>query len=136
MSLIATLFVLIHVLILIIITAGTIAWINPASTPFRIQTGMAGLLALVLLTLTSLKCRMLRLRYEPWRISHGLLSIAAVGLSVTNIEGVGYYVQGTLKHGFWIALVIDWILALLYVRIVKPLFMLRRPYTVREVIKE
>src|SRR5262249_22004344 len=40
------------------------------------------------------------------------------------------------KRALWIALTIFWIGLLLYVRIVKPLFALRRPYRISEVRKE
>jgi predicted ferric reductase len=40
------------------------------------------------------------------------------------------------KRALWIGLTIFWIGLLLYVRIVKPLFMLRRPYRVTKVRKE
>ena len=39
------------------------------------------------------------------------------------------------KRALWIGLTVFWIGLLFYVRIVKPLFMLRRPYRVTEVRK-
>jgi predicted ferric reductase len=135
-SLIAFLFVFLHLVILLTTSPAVLSWLNPFSAPLQIQAGMAGLLAMILLVVLSLKRKSFRLKYEQWRISHGLLAVAAVGFSLWHIEAVGYYVQGALKRGFWIALVGGWVLALLYVRIGKPLFMLRRPYAVHDVIKE
>ena len=48
----------------------------------------------------------------------------------------GFYLADPWKRALWIGLTIFWIALLLYVRIVKPLFMLRRPYRVSEVRKE
>ena len=50
--------------------------------------------------------------------------------------GFGRYLVDPWKQALWIGLAIFWIGLLVYVRIVKPLFMLRRPYRVAEVRKE
>ena len=50
--------------------------------------------------------------------------------------GSSFYLVDPWKRTLWIGLTIFWIGLLLYVRIVKPLFMLRRPYRVSEVRKE
>jgi predicted ferric reductase len=50
--------------------------------------------------------------------------------------GFGRYLVDPRKQALWISLTIFWIGLLLYVRIVKPLFMLRRPYRVEEVRRE
>src|SRR5260370_8997289 len=48
----------------------------------------------------------------------------------------GFYMPDPWKRALWIGLAIFWIALLLYVRIAKPLFMLRRPYRVSQVRKE
>ena len=50
--------------------------------------------------------------------------------------GWSFYLGDPWKRALWIGLTVFWIGLLLYVRIVKPLFMLRRPYRVSEVRKE
>ena len=50
--------------------------------------------------------------------------------------GFGRYLVDPWKQVLWIGLAIFWIGLLVYVRIVKPLFMLRRPYRVAEVREE
>ena len=50
--------------------------------------------------------------------------------------GSSFYLVDPWKQSLWIGLTIFWIGLLLYVRIVKPLFMLRRPYRVSEVRQE
>jgi len=47
-----------------------------------------------------------------------------------------FYLTDPWKRALWIGLAIFWIGLLLYVRIIKPLFVLRRPYRVAEVRKE
>jgi len=50
--------------------------------------------------------------------------------------GWGFYLVDPLKRALWIGMTIFWIGLLLYVRLFKPLFMLRRPYRVAEVCAE
>jgi predicted ferric reductase len=55
---------------------------------------------------------------------------------MAHMVGWAFYLSDPWKRALWIGLTIFWIGLLLYVRIFKPLFMLRRPYRVREVRKE
>ena len=50
--------------------------------------------------------------------------------------GWGVYLEAPWKKALWIGLTLFWIGLLIYVRIVKPLFLLRRPYRVSEVRRE
>jgi predicted ferric reductase len=135
-SSVAFILILLHPLIIFISTPVTLLFLNPVSAPWWMTAGTAGLVALAILILTSIKRKEWGIRYEPWRLTHAFLSIGVVALSLIHIEGVGYYVQGPLKRWFWIGLVTAWILSLVYVRILKPIWMVKRPYTVEEIIRE
>jgi predicted ferric reductase len=78
----------------------------------------------------------LKIRYETWHLTHILLAIIAVTAGLLHMLGWGFYLADTRKRALWIGLTIFWIGLLLYVRIAKPLFMLRRPYRIFEVRKE
>lgn len=135
-STVAFILILLHPLILFVSTPETLLFLNPVSAPWWMTAGTASLVALVVLILTSIKRKELGIRYEPWRLTHAFFSVVAVTLSLIHIEAVGYYVQGPMKRWFWVGLVIFWVSSLIYVRIIKPIGMLRRPYSVEEVIKE
>jgi predicted ferric reductase len=60
----------------------------------------------------------------------------AVLTGFVHMVGASFYLTDPWKQALWIGLAVFWIGLLLYVRIVKPLFMLRRPYRVSEVRKE
>ena len=70
----------------------------------------------------------------PYAISYW--QCVAVAAGVAHMVGWAFYLSDPWKRALWIGLTIFWIGLLLYVRIVKPLFMLRRPYRVSEVRKE
>jgi predicted ferric reductase len=135
-SLIAFLFILFHVVFLIVSSPKILILMNPLVSPWWMIAGTIGLLAFAVLIVTSLYRRKLGLTYERWRIIHGYLSVIAIVLSLSHIVGVGYYVHGHLKQYFWGALVTTWFLLLIYVRILKPLWMLRHPYIIEDIAKE
>ena len=135
-SIIAFVFLVLHPLILLISSPLTITLFNPILAPWWATIGVAGLAAFAIIIITSLKRIPLGIRYETWRLSHAFLSVAAVAFSTAHILGVGYYVQEPLKRGLWIALAFSWIIALSYIRIVKPIIMLKHPYTVERVVQE
>ncbi|HJY47759.1 MAG TPA: hypothetical protein VJ349_03805, partial [Stellaceae bacterium] len=74
--------------------------------------------------------------YEAWHLTHIALAVVAIMAGILHMVGSGFYLVVPGKRVLWIGLTIFWIGLLLYVRIVKPLFMLRRPYRVSEVRKE
>ena len=65
-----------------------------------------------------------------------MLAVVAIGAGLLHMVGFGRYLVDPWKQALWVGLTIFWIGLLIYVRIVKPLFMLRRPYRVVEVRKE
>src|SRR4030042_841449 len=81
-STVAFILILLHPLIIFISTPVTLALLNPISAPWWMTAGTAGLVALVVLILTSIKRKELAIRYEPWRLTHGFLFIVLVELSV------------------------------------------------------
>ena len=78
----------------------------------------------------------LNIRHETWHPhpyrAHGCCRRGGASAH----RGWGSYLIDPWKRALWIGLTIFWIGLLLYVRIVKPLFMLRRPYRVSEVREE
>jgi predicted ferric reductase len=77
-----------------------------------------------------------QIRYETWHLSHIVLAVVAITAGLLHMVGFGRYLVDPWKRSLWVGLAIFWIALLMYVRIVKPLFMLRRPYRVAEVRKE
>lgn len=135
-SLTAFAFILLHPVIIVISSPASLVFLNPFASPWWMTVGVGGLLAFAVIIVTSLYRIKLGLIYEHWRAIHSVAAVIAVALSIAHIVGVSYYAQGPLRRWFWIAMAAAWILALAYIRILKPLLMLRRPYLVDQVIKE
>ncbi len=135
-SLIAFFFIILHPAALFLSSPATLALLNPLSAPGWITGGTVALLAFAVVVITSLYRLELGIRYERWRLIHGYVSVAAVMLSMVHIIGADYYLQGLVKRGLWIAMATAWMLALAYIRLIKPLMMRRNPYIVDRVDKE
>jgi predicted ferric reductase len=76
------------------------------------------------------------IRYETWHALHIALAVVAVAAGLAHMVGWSFYLDNPAKRTLWIGLTLFWIGLLLYVRMVKPLFLLRRPYRVSEVRRE
>lgn len=92
--------------------------------------------SLLLLVVTALWRTRLKISYEAWHASHIVLALVSVGAGLFHMMAWGFYLTDPGKRAFWIGMVALWIALLLYVRILKPLFMLRRPYRITGVRKE
>ena len=64
---------------------------------------------------------------------HGLLAIVVVAAALIHIEQSGYYVSGPWRRSIWIVMAVVLIGLLVWVRLIKPWMLLRRPYTVTDV---
>lgn len=125
-----------HPVILFIQNPYTLRLLNLFTAPWRARAAVVGTFLLLLLVLTSVKRLALRLSYENWRLLHDILSAGVVALILYHILKVNYYTSVPLQRWLWIALGCLWAGMILYIRVIKPWQLLKRPYRVVEVIRE
>ena len=135
-SFVAIALVLLHVVILFAVRPQRLAMLNFLEASWRASSGALSIYALIALVVTALWRTKLRIRYETRHLSHIVLAVVAITAGLLHMVGFGRYLVDPWKRSLWVGLAIFWIALLMYVRIVKPLFMLRRPYRVAEVRKE
>jgi predicted ferric reductase len=109
---------------------------NFGEVPWGARFAFLSIFCVVLLVVTALWRAKLKIRYETWHVTHIALAVIAVVAGLLHMFGWSFYLGDPWKRALWISLPILWIGLLLYVRIVKPLVMLRRPYQVVEVRQE
>ena len=107
-----------------------------SDVPLGAVFAFVSIFSLIALVVTALWRVKLKISYETWHFAHIVLAVVAVAAGMAHMVGWAFYLSDPWKRALWIGLTIFWIGLLLYVRIVKPLFMLRRPYRVAEVRKE
>lgn len=127
-------FVLIHVALSA--ELGMVKSFTPAETPSRVWFGAIATGALVLLVVTSVWRRRLRLSYEVWQILHAVLAVVAVVAAVVHVLLVDYYVDTLWKQVLWALMTAAFVGLLVWVRILRPLALRRRPWTVAQVRPE
>jgi predicted ferric reductase len=136
-SLMAVGLVVAHPLILIAIRSPQLALPDSIwDIPWGARFAVLSIGSLILLVIMALWRKQLKLRYELWHLSHIVLALVAIAAGMLHMVGWGFYLVDPLKRTLWIGMTIFWIGLLLYVRLFKPLFMLRRPYRVTEVRAE
>jgi predicted ferric reductase len=136
-SLIAVALILAHPLILFLTEAQYRQTVlNPFTAPLRAQMAWLALLTLLVLVVISLYREKLGIRYETWKTAHGLLAVVATGGALLHILGVSYYLALPWKQGFWTMMFLATVFFLLYIRIIKPLRLIRKRYFVEKVHKE
>ncbi|MBO0682242.1 MAG: ferric reductase-like transmembrane domain-containing protein [Candidatus Dormibacteraeota bacterium] len=130
-SALALVFILAHPALLIAHDSATyLRLLNVAIAPSWARFGIiAGALLLLLAALSVLRKR-LRIRYQVWQVSHGVLALAVVGFALAHINGVGHYTRGPLRQGLFDAMSLSMVGLLLWTRILTPLFHLRRAWRV------
>jgi predicted ferric reductase len=135
-SLIAVGLVVAHALIIFATQPELLAPLNVIQAPWSARLAVLSIVAVIALVVTALWRVRLKISYEAWHLTHIALAVVAITAGILHMLGSGFYLVVPGKRALWIGLTIFWIGLLLYVRIVKPLFMLRRPYRVSEVRKE
>ncbi len=135
-SLVALFFLLLHPVILLLLEPAYLPLLNPFSASWELMAGVGSLAALAALVFSSLWRKELRIHYDGWRMGHALLAVVALGLAILHIEGVGNYSAAPWARWLWGVFTAFWITLLLYIRLLKPFGMLRRPWRVTEVIPE
>ncbi|HEX5970238.1 MAG TPA: ferric reductase-like transmembrane domain-containing protein, partial [Intrasporangium sp.] len=108
----------------------------PSNTPARVWFGAAAAAALVVLVASSVWRRRLRLSYEVWQILHAVLAAVAVVAALVHVLLVDYYVDSVWKKVLWSIMTAAFLWLLVWVRVLRPLRIRRRPWTVERVTPE
>jgi predicted ferric reductase len=104
--------------------------------PLLVWFGMAALLALVVLIVSSLWRRSLRLSYEAWHLMHTGLALVLVFGALLHIFFVDEYVSSLWKQILWGLMSAAFVGLLVWVRLVKPRRALARPWRLERVVAE
>ncbi|MEG3439575.1 ferric reductase-like transmembrane domain-containing protein [Pannus brasiliensis CCIBt3594] len=133
-SVLAFLTVMVHPAILFIVRPETLDLLNFFQAPARARMAVLGTLAFLVLVIITIWRKPLKIPYEPWRASHTLLAMLAVGLGFGHAIAVSHYLGVFWKALLWSGMPLLSLWLLVYARLVKPWRLLRKPYVVEEVI--
>jgi predicted ferric reductase len=109
---------------------------NALAAPLLVWFGMAALVALVVLIVTSVWRRRLRLSYEAWHILHTVLALVLVVGALGHVLFVDEYVSSLWKQILWGLMSAAFVGLLVWVRLVKPGRARARPWRLEQVVAE
>lgn len=127
--------VLLHALILLVLEPPLWHYLKPDG-PGSMHAGAGALVALGLLLGSSVARKALHLRYDFWRKLHAVLAITALALSLVHVAGINYYFNAPVMRTLLLLLAFLWFSLVIYIRVIRPFLLWRRPYTVESVTPE
>ncbi|MBX2998734.1 MAG: ferric reductase-like transmembrane domain-containing protein [Caldilineaceae bacterium] len=133
---IGVLLVLAHPITLILSNPVYLEYFDPRVNFLRALALSVVTVALILLIITSIWREEVGLRYEWWRVSHGVLSLAVVFIGMVHGIQVGHYLGPFWKQGLWAGVLLGAIYLVVHTRVVRPWLMRRRPYRIVEINEE
>jgi 3-phenylpropionate/trans-cinnamate dioxygenase ferredoxin reductase subunit len=135
-SLVAFFMVLVHPVILFIAQPETLQLLNFFEAPLRARMAMLATLAFMTMVITTIWRKQLKIPYESWQVTHTILAVLAVGLGFGHAIGVGNYMGLFWKVVLWSGIMLVSLWLIIYVRLVKPWLMTKKPYVVEEVMSQ
>ena len=135
-SLVGFVLIVTHPLLLFVFSPETLRLLNLLEAPWRARAGVSAVLLLGALIAMSLWRKRFKIEYTTWRIWHGVLATSVVALAIVHVILARHYLNTPWKQGLWLAYGIFWVGLLFYVRVLKPIQLLRRPYLVESVLPE
>ena len=129
-AVVATLFVLIHPVLILIEHPARMALLNPFGGTYASKYGLASVVLLLVLIVTSIWREKLRIGYETWRVVHTVLGILILLFAQAHVSLAGLYINTFWKQVLWIASSAVLVSLIAYLRLVKPYLQKRRPWTV------
>lgn len=135
-SLAAFFIVVAHPLLLFVVEPDTRSLLNFFEAPLRAQLATIATLAFLVMVVTTIWRKPLKIPYEPWRLLHSILAVVAVGFGFGHGLLVGNYLSLFWKMVLWSGLLLAALWLIVYVRLVKPWMMTKKPYLVEEVLPQ
>jgi predicted ferric reductase len=136
LSVLSVLMVFLHPVLLLVNNPYTLLLLNPLTAPWRAQAGMIGLSALILISITSVLRKEIKLDYNAWHSIHDLLTIVIAIFALIHLVKVNYYMAIPAMQVCWVLQAVIWIGITIYVRLLKPLAIKKRPYIVNKLVTE
>jgi 3-phenylpropionate/trans-cinnamate dioxygenase ferredoxin reductase subunit len=136
LSIFAFLLALAHPILLFINNPETLRLLNLIEAPWRARAAVISVLAFTLLVMTSVWREVMKIKYDIWRWWHDGLSFLAIGLALYHMFKVNYYMSLTYQRVIWLMLSGMWLGIILYIRVARPIIMLKRPYQVVKLEEE
>ncbi len=129
-------FILAHPLLLFVADTGYLALLDLTTAPLRAKMAVTSTVALLIMVALSVWRKKLRIGYELWQLTHGVLAFVIIAAALTHVLLVGYYVNEPLEIALWLWMAVVFVGLILWVRVVKPLELRSTAWRIEDVIPE
>lgn len=137
MGVTGTALILAHpILLILLVDPSYLERVNPFTAPWAGRFGTLSILCLLAVIITSIWRAALRISYEVWQGIHLVLSTVAIIAALVHVELIGNYVNLPWKRVLWIVMTAGFLCMFGWVRIIRPVTRMRRPWTIASVRKE
>jgi predicted ferric reductase len=136
LSILTFVLAIVHPVLLFINNPETLRLLNFATAPWRARAAVLSLLTMFVLIITSVWRETIFMKYDIWRWVHDVMAFAAVGLGLFHMFRVNYYMSLTYQRVLWLVLTVIWVAVILYMRVARPIIMIKKPYVVDHVKEE
>src|SRR5690606_29831153 len=120
-ALVAVLLIGVHTAVLLVQDPGLVDRLVSAAPDRAVLSGVLGAVLIVVVAVTSIWRKAMRLHYDGWRRIHVLLSCGAMAAALYHMFATGYYTSSPWKSALWSAILASWVAVVAGVRLVKPL---------------
>ncbi len=132
-----TLFILAHpILLIVLVDPSYLERVNPLTAPWPGRFGTLSIGCLLVVIVTSTWRLALRISYEVWQGIHLVLSTVAIVAALVHVEMIHHYVNNPVKRGLWIVMTAAFFMIFLWVRVIRPILRMRRPWEIVSVHRE
>jgi predicted ferric reductase len=135
LSILTAILVLVHP-ILLFLDGAPLKYLNILQGSWRTRAGVMAVVAVIILIITSVWRKPVKLRYDVWRYVHNLNTYIAVGLGLYHMFLVNHYLSLVYQKMTWLTLTGFWVLIILIVKVIKPLILSTKPYAVTSIKQE
>lgn len=125
-----------HPTILFVWDSRFLALLDVVHAPIRAQLAVLSVLALLVLTATSIWRRRFHLSYSSWQALHAALALVIAVAALAHVLLVGYYVDQPWEKLLWIVYSAVFIWIGIWVRVIKPIQRARRRLRVVSVTED
>ncbi len=135
-ALVAVAAILLHPTIIVIDNPSRLELLNPFGGNLASRMAWISILALLLVTVTSVFRERVKLNYEWWRLSHLVLGVLAIVFAQLHVSMAGLYTNTLWKQAIWIATAVAMVGLVVYLRLIKPAWQRNYRWRVAEVREE
>lgn len=137
MAYVALAFILAHPVLLFVYEPGKfLPLLDVFTSPPRAKFAVLSTAALLALVALSVWRKRLRIGYELWQLTHGVLGVVIIAAALAHVFLVNYYVEERWERALWIFMSGGFVLLLIWVRIVKPILRYGDSWRIQEVRPE